>query len=116
MSIPTFSFELCPFVILHWQLYPPIIFLYGGHVPSITLKLSKFFLFNLVQLSFIILWYAENNNHNTCYVGSFFPRNVLDEILDLIESVSEGFSTYICLLYPRWLCYNKDDDFNNKRI
>ena len=25
---------------------------------------------------------------------SFFPRNVLDEILDLIESVSEGFPTY----------------------
>ena len=25
---------------------------------------------------------------------SFFPRDVLDEIWDLIESVSEGFSTY----------------------
>ena len=25
---------------------------------------------------------------------SFFQRDVLDEILDLIESVSEGFSTY----------------------
>ena len=25
---------------------------------------------------------------------SFFPRGVLDEILDLIESVSEGFSSY----------------------
>ena len=25
---------------------------------------------------------------------SFFPRDVLDEILDLIESVSEGFPTY----------------------
>ena len=25
---------------------------------------------------------------------SFFPRNVLDEILNLIESVSEGFPTY----------------------
>ena len=24
----------------------------------------------------------------------FFPRDVLDEILDLIESVSEGFLTY----------------------
>ena len=28
------------------------------------------------------------------FVLSFFPRNVLDEILDLIESVSEGFPTY----------------------
>ena len=25
---------------------------------------------------------------------SFFPRDVFDEILDLIESVSEGFPTY----------------------
>ena len=25
---------------------------------------------------------------------SFFPRDVLDEILDLIESVSEGFPAY----------------------
>ena len=25
---------------------------------------------------------------------SFFPRDVLDEILNLIESVSEGFPTY----------------------
>ena len=24
----------------------------------------------------------------------FFPRDVLDEILDFIESVSEGFPTY----------------------
>ena len=30
---------------------------------------------------------------------SFFPRGVLDEILNLIESVSEGFPTYslLCL-------------------
>ena len=28
---------------------------------------------------------------------SFFPRDVLDEIWDLIESVSEGFSTYSSL-------------------
>ena len=26
---------------------------------------------------------------------SFFPRDVLDEIWDLIESVSQGFPTYI---------------------
>ena len=29
------------------------------------------------------------------FVLSFFPRGVLDEILDLIESVSEGFPTYL---------------------
>ena len=28
------------------------------------------------------------------FVLSFFPRDVLDGILDLIESVSEGFPTY----------------------
>ena len=28
------------------------------------------------------------------FMLSFFPRNVLDEILNLIESVSEGFLTY----------------------
>ena len=26
---------------------------------------------------------------------SFFPRGVLDEILNLIESVSEGFPSYL---------------------
>ena len=31
---------------------------------------------------------------------SFFPRDALDEICDLIESVSEGFPTY-SVLYPR---------------
>ena len=28
------------------------------------------------------------------FVLSFFPRDVLDEILNLIGSVSEGFSSY----------------------
>ena len=30
------------------------------------------------------------------FVLSFFPRDVLDKILNLIESVSEGFPTYSC--------------------
>ena len=39
------------------------------------------------------------------FVLSFFPRDVLDEILNLIESVSEGFPSYSCiktvtLIYP----------------
>ena len=29
-----------------------------------------------------------------CFALSIFPRELLDEILDLIESVSEGFPTY----------------------
>ena len=32
------------------------------------------------------------------FVLSFFPLDVLDEIWDLIESVSEGFLTYSCIL------------------
>ena len=31
------------------------------------------------------------------FVLSFFPRDVLDEILDLIESVSEDFPSYSIL-------------------
>ena len=30
------------------------------------------------------------------FVLSFFPRDVLDEILNLIESVSEDFPSYSC--------------------
>ena len=30
------------------------------------------------------------------FVLFFFPRGVLDEILNLIESVSEGFPSYFC--------------------
>ena len=32
------------------------------------------------------------------FVLSFFPRGVLDEILNLIESVSEGFPSYFGIL------------------
>ena len=32
------------------------------------------------------------------FVLSFFPLDVLDEIWDLIGSVSEGFLTYSCIL------------------
>ena len=30
------------------------------------------------------------------FYAVFFPRDVMDEILDLIESVFEGFPTYSC--------------------
>ena len=33
-----------------------------------------------------------------CFVLSFFSRDVLDEILHLTESVSEGFRTYFDIL------------------
>ena len=32
------------------------------------------------------------------FVLSFFPRDVLDEILKLIESVSEDFPSYSCVV------------------
>ena len=31
------------------------------------------------------------------FCAAFSPRDVLDEIWDLVESVSEGFPTYSCL-------------------
>ena len=31
------------------------------------------------------------------FVLSFFPRDVLDEILNLIGSVSEGYPSYSCI-------------------
>ena len=34
---------------------------------------------------------------------SFFPRGVLDEILNLIESVSEGFSSYSLMKFLQFL-------------
>ena len=33
------------------------------------------------------------------FVLSFFPLDFLDEICDLIESVSEGFLTYSCYFH-----------------
>ena len=38
------------------------------------------------------------------FVLSFFPRGVLDEILNLIESVSEGFPSYSCISELFCLC------------
>ena len=38
------------------------------------------------------------------FVLSFFPRDVLDEILDLIESVSESFPTYSYEVLSKYQC------------
>ena len=48
------------------------------------------------------------------FVLSFFPLDVLDEIWDLIESVSEGFLTYsfipsikvMLLLHFKWYIFS----------
>ena len=39
------------------------------------------------------------------FVLSFFPLNVLDEIWELIESVSEGFLTYSSFASEFQCCY-----------
>ena len=41
------------------------------------------------------------------FVLSFFPRDVLDEILNLIESVSEDFPSY------SWMHYGSKKEFKN---
>ena len=44
---------------------------------------------------------------------SFFPRGVLDEILNLIESVSEGFPSYsfkiVFVFVPQNLCHKTEN-------
>ena len=40
------------------------------------------------------------------FVLSFSPLDVLDEIWDLIESVSEGFLTYSCVCEYNKYCSN----------
>ena len=49
------------------------------------------------------------------FVLSFFPRDVLDKILDLIESVSEGFPTYSQrkLNSPPSLLYKRKTEYLN---
>ena len=39
------------------------------------------------------------------FVLSFFPRDVLDEILNLIESVSEDFPSYSCIERKITVCH-----------
>ena len=42
----------------------------------------------------LFTWLSLVVSMMTSFVLSFFPLDVLDEIWDLIESVSEGFLTY----------------------
>ena len=46
----------------------------------------------LKRLSLVVSFMAS-------FVLSFFPLDVLDEIWDLTESVSEGFLTYFMLIF-----------------
>ena len=42
----------------------------------------------------LFTWQSLVMSMTACFVLSFFPRGILDEILNLIESVSEGFPSY----------------------
>ena len=44
------------------------------------------------------------------FVLSFFPRDVLDEILGLIGSVSEDFPSCSCYRYNDFRCNSEDSD------
>ena len=46
----------------------------------------------------------------------FFPLDVLDEIWDVIESVSEGFLTYSCLLGAKRFFFNFRKIFPTKEM
>ena len=45
----------------------------------------------------LFTWLSLVMSMMVSFVLSFFPRDVLDEILKLIESVSEDFPSYFCL-------------------
>ena len=58
----------------------------------------------------------------SCCVVRFFPRGVLDEILNLIESVSEGFPSYFSFdtvslssLYSGYLNYVHTDSSRTRK-
>ena len=44
----------------------------------------------------LFTWLSLVMSMMVSFVLSFFPRDVLDEILNLIGSVSEGFPSYSC--------------------
>ena len=47
---------------------------------------------------------------------SFFPRDVFDEILDLIETVSEGFPTYSYIKFKHTLLRNNTDKWVGPQV
>ena len=49
---------------------------------------------------YLFIWLSLVMSLMVSPCAAFFPRDVLDEIWDLIESVSEGFST--CFYYNNW--------------
>ena len=56
----------------------------------------------------LFTWLSLVVSFMASFVLSFFPLDVLDGIWDLIESVSEGFLTYSCVLEYYQSCSNYD--------
>ena len=55
----------------------------------------------------LFTWLSLVMSMMVSFVLSFFPRDVLDEILNLIESVSEDFPSYSFRLFFKVLCLCK---------
>ena len=72
--------------------------------------ITKFHLFGKL----LFTWLSLVMSMMVSFVLSFFPRDVLDEILNLIESVSEDFPSYSirgseCVVYLRSRCLMPED-------
>ena len=55
----------------------------------------------------LFTWLSQVLSLMASFVLSFFPRDVMDEIWVLIESVSEGFPTHSSMLRKNDECYCK---------
>ena len=49
----------------------------------------------------LFTWQSLVMSMTACFVLSFFPRGIVDEILNLIQSVSEEFPSYSYMYYTR---------------
>ena len=59
----------------------------------------------------LFTWLSLVVSLTASFVLSFFPLDVLDEIWDLIESVSEGFLTYsyiLCFVLTKYISVVKE--------
>ena len=54
----------------------------------------------------LFTWLSLVMSMMVSFVLSFFPRDVLDEILNLIESVSEDFPSYSWVRHVLWFLYS----------
>ena len=73
----------------------------SGVQVSISRSETSLLKLNIAPLTglLFITWLSLVMSMMVSFVLSFFPRDVLDEILNLIESVSEDFSSYSYYIY-----------------